>query len=224
MNAHDMAIMVPAGRVLLWLAQEDGKHHADQTSEQCLQAAIRTVLDRLLDKNLIAWAHEVHIDCEFPELGFPPGKLINPADMLTQTQFARVPLDFWCDFHNALPDRRSANAVTGDFKFKYNRNDDSGWRDGKAYGVMFETAGVDTLGYVGSVAEAKPFAVSAATRQPKFNDQERKAWISDHPMKRADDAFVIYQNEPRYCGTKRREFRVEWREIKGTKRGRPEGK
>lgn len=54
-----------------------------------------------------------------------------------------------------------------------------------------------------------------------FDDEERRNWISEQPMMSADKAYPIYKNHPRYCGTKSDEFRKEWGEVKGTKRGRP---
>ncbi len=224
MDAQREAGMVQSGKVLLWLAHEYKKHGAHQTFGQCLDAAICTVLDRLLNRNLIAWASEVHIDSENPEIGFAPGKLINPADLLRQNQFAEIPLDFWCHFHNAKPECRMASTVTGDFKFNYDSNQYAGWREGKAYGVVFDPAGVVALGYTVSVADEMPPAAPDALGPPKFNDEGRRVWISAHPMMTADAAFVQYKNEPRYCGTKRREFRAEWGQIKGTQRGRPKGK
>ena len=216
--------MVPSGKVLLWLAREHEKQGTHQAFERCLEAAIGEVLDRLLSQNLIGWASEVHIDSENPEVGFPPGRLINPADLLRQTQFARVPFDFWCYFHNAGPEGRLASTVTGDFKFNYDSHQYAGWRAGKAYGVVFEPAGVVLLGYPVSVADGMP-PVTAATLTPQKNsDQERQDWILAHPMMTADKAYKEYRKHPRSCGIKRNEFRAEWSKLKDTRRGRPKRK
>lgn len=55
---------------------------------------------------------------------------------------------------------------------------------------------------------------------PRFDDDGRRHWICSQPMMSADKAHKLYQLDRRYCGTKLPEFRKEWGETKGTKRGR----
>lgn len=54
-----------------------------------------------------------------------------------------------------------------------------------------------------------------------FNDVERAQWIREQAPMKVDDAFKLYRKTPRHDGTKQPEFRNQWREIRGTKRGRP---
>lgn len=163
MDFHGSADMVPAGEVLLWVAQEHEKRRSFATWEECQAEALETILARLLDRNLVAWASEVHLDCENPEIGFSPNKLINPEDLLHQTGFGKVPLQFWCHFQNAHAGWRSACTATGDFRFRYKDNSSAGLREGSAYRVLVERPGALTLGYPASTTSD---VLSITVQQP----------------------------------------------------------
>lgn len=150
MDFHGSADLVPAGEVLLWIALEHERRRSFATWEECQAEALETILARLLDRNLVAWASEVHLDCENPEIGFSPNKLINPGDLLHQTGFGRVPLQFWCHFQNAHAGWRTACTIAGDFRFRYKDAGSAGVREGNAYRVLLERSGALTLGYPAS--------------------------------------------------------------------------
>lgn len=221
MEACERLDMVPAGEVLIWLAHEYEKQRLYSGRQQCLDAAIITLLDRLLSRVLVAWANEVFIDTENPEVGFSYHKILNPADILTQTKFGPVPLDFWCQFSNATSHFRSVCTVTGDFKFGFDSGSYAGWRQGRAYRVLFEQSGLTTLGYRRTLARETPSEAPAEASIPKFSDDDRAAWILAMPLMSADKAYASYKQEPGYCGTKREEFRAEWKKLQGTRQGRP---
>lgn len=73
------------------------------------------------------------------------------------------------------------------------------------------------------LALGAPLASSDVVNQP-HSDAERRQWISNMPLMSADEAHKQYKQHPRFDGTKQPEFRVEWKEIKKTKRGRPRDK
>jgi hypothetical protein len=54
-----------------------------------------------------------------------------------------------------------------------------------------------------------------------FTDSERKQWIADQPQMQADAGYKLFRQQSRADGTKQKEFRKEWREVRSTKPGRP---
>jgi hypothetical protein len=58
-------------------------------------------------------------------------------------------------------------------------------------------------------------------KPPPFSDAERQEWIRSYPDRNGGDAHRAYRKEARFDGTKQRQFRDEWKEIRQSRRGRP---
>lgn len=189
MEVSESLNMVPAGDVLIWLAQEYEKQQLYSDLQKCLDAAISTLLDRLLSRALVAWANEIFIDTENPEVGFSYDKILNPADILTQTKFGPVPLDFWCQFSNATSHFRSVCTVTGDFKFGFDSGSYPGWRQGRAYRVVFEQPGLLALGYPGIIAKTHTTTQSIGAAEAECRNWLKSEILSDTKQIRSKASF-----------------------------------
>ncbi|WP_226017894.1 hypothetical protein [Novosphingobium sp. FKTRR1] len=74
---------------------------------------------------------------------------------------------------------------------------------------------------IAAICEADPTEDDGPADEKPFNDQQRRDWMEAQPMGSADPAHKIYKQHPRWCGTKLPEFRAEWKQVKGTRQGRP---
>ncbi|MDE2303542.1 MAG: hypothetical protein KGK11_13385 [Sphingomonadales bacterium] len=64
--------------------------------------------------------------------------------------------------------------------------------------------------------------IRAPEAEPRpFTDAERRAWIAAQPQMSADMGHTIFKAHPQFDGTKQDVFRIEWAEVRGTKRGAP---
>jgi hypothetical protein len=85
-----------------------------------------------------------------------------------------------------------------------------------AYTFMGEVTNVELRGYDLSSASA-----AAPVLPRRMTDDDRAAWIKAQSQMSADAGFKLFTAHPEYDGTKQPEFRKEWKEVRGTRIGRP---
>lgn len=166
--------LIPAGEVLDTLASEHDRRGTYATWEVCKEAAHETILARLLDGQLVAWATGCKIDCNNPSPG-APGEIISDYDFYSRQEIGEVPLSFWCHYFNAGKAARTADLVASDFRFSYVDEDFSS-RSGGAYGVAFDRRGLPHLNWFAPVIadEAKRLEASASQVEPPIGGPGRK--------------------------------------------------
>lgn len=90
---------------------------------------------------------------------------------------------------------------------------------GHALGVELERHGLPLIGpncaYASTLAGTKRRTGELATQD------DLTAWVLSQPSMTADAAFRLYKALPNPYRIKREQFRQIWKELKGTKRGRP---
>lgn len=127
------------------------------------------------------------------------------------------------------PDRQVATGALLEFRKEsilagcYRPSNDFGWLRGRPLFVKRADwrAFVDGLqAAFGKVAEPDNKLLEDVSEQ-HFNDAERRKWMSNCGIANGDKAFKIFQQHPRFDGTKQKEWRQEWKEVHARGRGRP---
>jgi hypothetical protein len=136
--------LIPSGAALDSLAREHDRRGTYADYEVCLRVAAETLIARLRDGFLKAWAPNCSIDSSH-DTGAPrPGMIISQSDFYRSSKPSPVPIQFWLHYHDAGENYRAFDPVSGDFRFTYSDCEYS-LREGAAYGVHFERQGLPPL-------------------------------------------------------------------------------
>lgn len=137
--------LVPGGEAIELLAREHDRRGIHSKWSACLDAAHETILSRLLAGHLVAYAETCEIDCDNPAPP-APGEVVREEDFFRGSTVCKIPLAFWCHYHNAGSRWRKFDLVSSDFSFRFSDGewDSYRWREGGAYSVWFDRNGLPT--------------------------------------------------------------------------------
>jgi hypothetical protein len=165
--------LISAGEVLDTLAAEHDRRGTFANWEICKDAAQETILARLVDGQLVAWATACKIDCDHPATS-SGGEIIAESDFYSGSEIGEVPIAFWCHFHNAGKAGRTVDLVSNDFRFDFV---DAAfvWRTGGAYNVAFDRRGLPHLNYSSALTLANAVVAEEANITPRMRAPSVKA-------------------------------------------------
>lgn len=181
--------LVPAGEAIELLAKEHDRRGIHSNWSACLDAAHDTILGRLLAGHLVAYAEKCEIDCDNPAAP-PPGEVVREEDFFRGSAVCRIPLAFWCHYHNTIAPRRKFDVISSDFSFTMfgDEWDDYRFRTGGAYSVTFDRKGLPAAAVPAWEAN---FGSSIAIDAPKENRGRKPAnWWPDFAE---ELAFYIHE-------------------------------
>lgn len=147
MNQQDIARLerlVAASDVFDVLASEYDRRGTYPSWEVCQRVALDTLLARLRNGVLDAWATSCQIDSSHDTGPISAECIVSPYDYFRGETPCMIPVEFWYHFHAAGPDGRSVDWVAGDFLFDYFDAEYSK-RDGSAFSVYFDPKGLPPI-------------------------------------------------------------------------------
>lgn len=172
--------LVPASDAFQVLASENDRRGSYSSWDICQKAALDTLLARLRDGVLIAWAPNCRIDSSRDTGTISAETIVSPWDYYRSEAPDRVPMEFWQHFHLAGPNGRSVDWTAGDFLFGYFDGEYS-VREGSAYSVHFDPKGLPVVSLPYENHRQKPEQSSLQAKVAEKSDRGRKPahWWAD---------------------------------------------
>ncbi|GAA4780149.1 hypothetical protein [Novosphingobium ginsenosidimutans] len=213
--------LVSASDAFELLASEYDRRGKYVSWEACQRAALDTILARLIDGVLDAWTANCRIDSSLDTGAVSVESIVSPYDYFHCDTPCKIPVEFWWHFKRANPELRSADWVTGDFRFDY-LDDEYSRRAGSAFSVHFDPTGLPALAVPNqSFTTGGDAAVTHQLPKPSMSGGRRPAnWWPDFAEELA--IYCLKEDPPEGEGTDGQSAMIEAIFKRMAERGKPE--